>query len=186
MKMLACVHTTIHMLPELTLDILVPVGYPSAVYIWVILLKFFFDGLPLCHTYSRAGSSLLTMLSTFLIAIGALLATSVTGQVSGQTSPPKYPSPWLTGNFDWEDPSPVPTNGRTWQAAYDMAIDFVSQLTLLEKVNLTTGVGWEGGRCVGNTGSIPRLGFPGLCMQDSPLGVRDSEINWWHDYVAKH
>jgi hypothetical protein len=46
-----------------------------------------------------------------------------------QTSDPYYPSPWMTpGTLDWED-------------AYDKAKDFVSQLTLLEKVNLTTGVG---------------------------------------------
>jgi hypothetical protein len=117
------------------------------------------------------------MLSTSLIAAVALLTTCVHGQVSGETSPPKYPAPWLTGDFDWEDPSPVPTNGRNWQAAYEKAVEFVSQLTLLEKVNLTTGVGWEGGRCVGNTGAIPRLNFRGLCNQDSPLGVRDSEID---------
>jgi beta-glucosidase len=112
------------------------------------------------------------MLSNSIIAVGALL----TGVASGQaTSPPKYPSPWINADFNWEDPSPVPTNGRTWAEAYDKAVQFVGELTLLEKVNLTTGVGWEGGSCVGNTGSIPRLGFPGLCNQDSPLGVRDSK-----------
>ena len=31
-----------------------------------------------------------------------------------------------------------------WAEAYAKAQDFVRQLTLLEKVNLTTGVGWEG------------------------------------------
>ncbi|EON69810.1 hypothetical protein W97_09073 [Coniosporium apollinis CBS 100218] len=64
-----------------------------------------------------------------------------------------------------------------WAAAYARAQQFVSQLTLLEKVNLTTGVGWQGEACVGNVGSIPRLGFPSLCMQDSPLGVRLSDYN---------
>jgi beta-glucosidase len=117
------------------------------------------------------------MRSNAIIALAALLTSCVNAQVSGQTSPPKYPSPWLTGKSDFEDPSPVPTNGRTWQAAYAKAVEFVSQLTLLEKVNLTTGVGWEGGFCVGNTGSVPRLGFAGFCNQDSPLGVRDSETN---------
>jgi beta-glucosidase len=34
--------------------------------------------------------------------------------------------------------------GEGWAAAYAKAQAFVSQLTLLEKVNLTTGVGWEG------------------------------------------
>ncbi|EXJ85576.1 beta-glucosidase [Capronia coronata CBS 617.96] len=81
------------------------------------------------------------------------------------TSPPSYPSPWGAGHGDWGP-------------AYEKARAFVSQLTLLEKVNLTTGVGWEGERCVGNVGTIPRLGFPSLCMQDSPLGVRNA------DYVS--
>lgn len=63
-----------------------------------------------------------------------------------------------------------------WASAYARAKEFVSQLTLLEKVNLTTGVGWEGGPCVGNTGDITRLDFRGLCMQDSPLGIRFSEF----------
>lgn len=80
-------------------------------------------------------------------------------------SPPKYPSPWGRGSGNWS-------------AAYEKARSFVSQLTLAEKVNLTTGVGWEGEKCVGNVGSIPRLNFPALCMQDSPLGVR------FADYVT--
>ncbi|KKY13929.1 putative beta-glucosidase 1 precursor [Phaeomoniella chlamydospora] len=50
-------------------------------------------------------------------------------------------------------------------------------MTLLEKVNLTTGVGWESERCVGETGSVPRLGLRGLCLQDSPTGVRDTDYN---------
>ncbi|KAF2403632.1 beta-glucosidase [Trichodelitschia bisporula] len=75
------------------------------------------------------------------------------------TSPPFYPSPWMDGSGAWGE-------------AYEKAQDFVRQLTLLEKVNLTTGVGWEGEGCVGNVGTIPRLGFKSLCMQDSPLGVR--------------
>jgi len=86
------------------------------------------------------------------------------GAVSGQTSPPSYPSPWGEGLGDWAD-------------AYSRAKTFVSGLTLLEKVNLTTGVGWEGEKCVGNNGAIPRLGFKALCMQDSPLGVRDTDFN---------
>ena len=39
-----------------------------------------------------------------------------------------YPSPWMDPNGEWAD-------------AYAKAADFVSQLTLLEKVNLTTGIG---------------------------------------------
>jgi hypothetical protein len=104
------------------------------------------------------------MLWTFSLASAiTLLAGNAQGQHDGQTSPPFYPSPWMRGGLDWQD-------------AYAKAQAFVSQLTLLEKVNLTTGVGWEGMQCVGNTGAIPRLNFPGLCMQGSPLGVRDSKF----------
>ncbi|KAL8978986.1 MAG: hypothetical protein Q9205_005572 [Flavoplaca limonia] len=79
-------------------------------------------------------------------------------------SPPFYPSPWGSGAGDWA-------------SAYERARAFVAQLTLLEKVNITTGVGWQSERCVGQTGSVPRLGFRSLCLQDSPLGVRFTDYN---------
>jgi len=47
-------------------------------------------------------------------------------------------------------------------------------MTIEEKVNMTTGVGWMHGRCVGNT--PPTGNFPGICYQDSPLGVRDTDF----------
>ena len=50
------------------------------------------------------------------------------GAQANQTSPPFYPSPWADGSGGWAD-------------AYAKAVAFVSQLTLTEKVNLTTGVG---------------------------------------------
>ena len=50
------------------------------------------------------------------------------GTVENQTSPPYYPSPWGKGSGGWAQ-------------AYGKAQAFVSQLTLVEKVNLTTGVG---------------------------------------------
>ncbi|KIJ61678.1 glycoside hydrolase family 3 protein, partial [Hydnomerulius pinastri MD-312] len=52
----------------------------------------------------------------------------------------------------------------------------ISNFTIEQKVNVSTGVGWMNGLCVGN---IPAVGeFPGLCLQDSPLGVR------YTDYVT--
>ncbi|KAF2721195.1 glycoside hydrolase family 3 protein [Polychaeton citri CBS 116435] len=101
--------------------------------------------------------------------VAAQNSTNSTGPSSpsdplwGASSPPKYPSPWGEGLGDWE-------------SAYSQAATFVSGLTLLEKVNLTTGVGWQSEKCVGNVGSIPRLGFKSLCMQDSPLGVRFADF----------
>lgn len=43
-------------------------------------------------------------------------------------SPPYYPSPWASGAGSWAD-------------AHAKATAFVAQLTLVEKINLTTGVG---------------------------------------------
>lgn len=41
-----------------------------------------------------------------------------------------------------------------------------------KKVNFTTGAGLEG-PCVGQTGTVPRLGFhQPICLQDAPTGVR--------------
>lgn len=50
------------------------------------------------------------------------------GAVFDESSAPFYPSPWANGKGEWAD-------------AYTKAKSFVSQLTLLEKINLTTGVG---------------------------------------------
>lgn len=79
--------------------------------------------------------------------------------VNNSFSPPFYPSPETRG-------------AGNWTYAVEKARIFVSNLTLEEKVNLTTGVGWTGGRCVGNIPAIERVGFDGLCLQDAPLGVR--------------
>lgn len=81
-------------------------------------------------------------------------------------STPYYPSP-MGGRLD-----------HIWQKAYDKARKIVEKMTIPEKVNLTTGTGWGSGPCIGNTGSVPRLGIPNLCLQDGPHGVR------YTDYVT--
>ncbi|KAF2858272.1 glycoside hydrolase family 3 protein [Piedraia hortae CBS 480.64] len=95
---------------------------------------------------------------------GSSNSSGVDGARDWQTSPPSYPSPWGSGMGDWA-------------ASYAKARAFVSKLTLAEKVNLTTGTGWQSEKCVGTTGSIPRLGFNALCLQDSPLGLRFTDYN---------
>jgi hypothetical protein len=45
------------------------------------------------------------------------------------TSPPSYPSPWQDGSGDWA-------------TAVSKARAFVGKLSILEMVNLTTGVGF--------------------------------------------
>ncbi|KAK4232009.1 family 3 putative glycoside hydrolase [Podospora fimiseda] len=69
-----------------------------------------------------------------------------------------FPSPWLS----FLDPDP----------SYHLAISLLTNLSLPEKINLTTGTGWQTTRCIGSTGSIPRLQFPSLCLMDGPLGIR--------------
>ncbi|KAI9286528.1 beta-glucosidase [Umbelopsis sp. AD052] len=63
------------------------------------------------------------------------------------------------------------TNGK-WDSAITKARSLVSKMSIEEKVNITTGMGWQEGHCLGNTPPIPRLNFTGLCLQDSPAGIR--------------
>ncbi|KUJ20941.1 uncharacterized protein LY89DRAFT_715245 [Mollisia scopiformis] len=72
---------------------------------------------------------------------------------------------------------PTPKGGwvSNWTAAYEKAKVVVANMTLAEKVNLTTGTGELMGPCVGNTGSALRFGIPNLCLQDSALGVADTD-----------
>lgn len=75
---------------------------------------------------------------------------------------------------------PAPQGGRfsdyKWLSAYDRARDLVNDMTLVEKVNLTMGVGSGMGVCAGWTGSVPRLNITPKCLQDAPLGVRSADL----------
>ncbi|KAF7973527.1 hypothetical protein HWV62_14954 [Athelia sp. TMB] len=97
----------------------------------------------------------------------AARSVAVSSSASGTASAAAY-----TGTLT---PS-KPVNGDgDWSTAVSKAKAFVAQLTISEKVNLTTGVDNDG-RCVGNTGTIPRLGFAGFCLEDSPVGVRQTDF----------
>ncbi|KAL4888878.1 putative beta-glucosidase L [Aspergillus ambiguus] len=60
----------------------------------------------------------------------------------------------------------------TWDAAYEKALADLGKLTQAEKVGIVSGVTWEGGPCVGNTYAPKSIGYPSLCLQDGPLGIR--------------
>lgn len=62
-----------------------------------------------------------------------------------------------------------------WTEAYASARALVSQMTVEEKVNITMGVESDN-TCAGTTGSVPRLGWPGMCLHDAGNGVRATDF----------
>ncbi|KAG8626479.1 hypothetical protein KVT40_005424 [Elsinoe batatas] len=78
-------------------------------------------------------------------------------------SPPVYPTPPGTGD------------DGGWADAYSQAKALVAQMTNVEKANITFGVSQTRG-CSGFTGSVPRLGFPGMCLNDAESGVRTGKL----------
>ncbi|KKA27855.1 hypothetical protein TD95_003253 [Thielaviopsis punctulata] len=84
------------------------------------------------------------------------------GVQSQAVSPPYYPAPFGGWVSDWA-------------SSYEKAKILVDNMTLAEKTNITAGTGIYMGeiyRCVGNTGSALRVGFPQLCLGDAANGVR--------------
>lgn len=104
------------------------------------------------------------LIITFLVTL--LLLLSAGGLWVYKAGVPEYgeSEPWY--------PSPQGGTVDLWQKSYQRAADLVERMTLVEKVNITTGTGWSMDMCVGNTGRVDRLGFPSLCLQDGPLGIR--------------
>ncbi|ORY59138.1 glycoside hydrolase superfamily [Pseudomassariella vexata] len=102
--------------------------------------------------------------STALRALAVAATVSALSDVDfyGQ-SPPVYPSPIGNGK-------------GVWAGAYASAQDLVSQMTLEEKANLTRGFTSADNACAGNTGTVPRLGWPGMCLHDAGNGVRATDL----------
>lgn len=59
-----------------------------------------------------------------------------------------------------------------WATAYSKAATALAKLSNNDKVGIVTGLGWQQGPCVGNTKAVSSIGYPSLCLQDGPLGVR--------------
>ena len=66
-----------------------------------------------------------------------------------------------------------------WAVAYSKAVSFVSQMTLAEKANITVGYPPTTG-CSGETGTVPRLNWTGICLSDAGNGLRNTDfVNSW-------
>lgn len=57
-----------------------------------------------------------------------------------------------------------------WASAYAKATTALARLSQPDKISMVTGQGWGKGPCVGNTAAVSSIGYPQLCLQDSPLG----------------
>ncbi|CAJ2504600.1 Uu.00g119940.m01.CDS01 [Anthostomella pinea] len=113
----------------------------------------------------RIPKRILGCLSVVALVLIALGASGFFGFKKYKQSPPDGLSPpWY--------PTPKGGTARTWAESYQKASEMVAKMTLPEKVNVTTGTGWEMGLAVGNTGPAINVGFPALALQDGPLGIR--------------
>lgn len=104
------------------------------------------------------------LISAILIAGLVILLFSLGWMFKTSTPPDGQSPPWY----------PAPRGGTLdpWRQSYEKAAAMVREMSLVEKVNITTGTGWATNLCVGNTGSATNVGFPMLCLQDGPLGIR--------------
>ncbi|KAK3952685.1 glycosyl hydrolase family 3 N terminal domain-containing protein [Pseudoneurospora amorphoporcata] len=129
-----------------------------------------FQSLPTCKSWLARRSQCWLMCVAFglilfvilLVGGGLGYKTIITGEPPYGLSPPWYPSP--KGGI-----------AGTWYESYRKAALLVSNMTLAEKVNITTGVGWQMGLAVGTTAPAVLVGFPSLQLQDGPLGIRNAD-----------
>ncbi|KFY67094.1 hypothetical protein V496_01748 [Pseudogymnoascus sp. VKM F-4515 (FW-2607)] len=110
--------------------------------------------------------------TTRLTTVSCLSLSIFAGAASGQNitddsyfygqSPSVLPSPEIPGTL-------------SWQTAHAKAVALVSQMTLAERANITVGYEPTTG-CSGVTGTVPRLGWEGLCLADAGQGLRATDL----------
>lgn len=111
----------------------------------------------------------LTSIST-VTASGTCAPVPTDTLVPGTTIPDGFTSPQIP--YPLVADSEYYAQNTKWANAHSRARDYLASWSVEEKSRLCTGVGWSFGRCVGNIEANPGQNFSGLCLQDSPLGVR--------------
>ncbi|KAG6830364.1 hypothetical protein H0H87_008310 [Tephrocybe sp. NHM501043] len=122
------------------------------------------------------------------VSITSLASSSVTATSSssdsGSAAPIQSPVPGVFPATDPKNPPSIhdsdviiPDFGPAWSTAYTKAKAKIASFSLEELASVATGVQSTGisGRCVGNIPPVEPAtgrGWPGLCLEDSPLGVR--------------
>ncbi|KAK5108101.1 hypothetical protein LTR62_008755 [Meristemomyces frigidus] len=118
-------------------------------------------------------------LTTSLLAIGLALIEFTSGQNLTKAELANLEHYWSYGRSAPVYPTPQSSGLGEWSSAYAKAKALVAQMTNFEKNNITYGQASTTG-CSGVSGSVPRLGFPGLCLADSGNGVRGTDgVNGW-------
>ena len=110
-----------------------------------------------CRKHKRIVIPVIIML--LLLPLLGLLALG--GGHAQWTSPIVYPSPQGYG-------------AGNWSGSYLKARTMVAKMSLEEMNNVTYGISDSDTGCVGVSGGVPRLGFPGLCLHDAGNGVRNT------------
>ncbi|KAH9916602.1 glycoside hydrolase superfamily [Epithele typhae] len=134
---------------------------------------------------SSAASSLSTVVVSSTTTGPPLETTHITIPISSYTfsSFPTPSAPAIPGVFPSASPaSPlapgstlIPDFAPAWAKAHKQAKSLIADWSIDDKVTAVTGVFWEHGRCVGNIAAVGDT-FPGLCLEDSPLGVRFTDF----------
>ncbi|KAJ5082641.1 hypothetical protein N7532_011684 [Penicillium argentinense] len=112
-------------------------------------------------------------------AVGIATALQLVSQASaqdGNPSPSDLENYWSYGRSEPVSNTPVAKGLGDWADAYAKARHLVSQMTDEEKNNVTYGHESTTTGCSGVSGSVPRLGFPGICFQDAGNGVRAADM----------
>ncbi|KAL1729777.1 glycoside hydrolase family 3 protein [Schizophyllum commune] len=105
---------------------------------------------------ASASSVSISLSSVSAISSAGSASVSATSSKPSSSGTPKIPTPVLNDE---------------WSAAYAKASDAVAQLSLQEKVDIATGIGWMNGPCVGNTPAVPTIDYPSLCLQASGVNT---------------